>query len=67
MNGEGYGNAGSMESVEKQRQLFPSSPGPLEISPKARDSQIPTATHGTAGKVENQSQVSHFSTRATRR
>jgi hypothetical protein len=32
-----------MESVEKQKQLFPSSHAPLEISPKARDSHIPTA------------------------
>jgi hypothetical protein len=34
-----------MESVEKQPQLFPSYHGPLEISPKARDSHIPTAWH----------------------
>jgi hypothetical protein len=40
---KGYGNAGSMESVEKQKQLFPSFHAPLEISPKARDSHIPTA------------------------
>ena len=32
-----------MESVEKQKQLFPSSHAPLEISPTARDSHIPTA------------------------
>jgi hypothetical protein len=56
-----------MESVEKQRQLFPSSPGPLEISPKARDSHIPTARQSPDGKVENQNQVSHFPTRALRR
>jgi hypothetical protein len=55
-----------MESVEKQEQLFPSSHGPLGISPKARDSHIPTARHGPDGKVENQNQVFHFPTRATR-
>src|SRR5450756_621806 len=43
--GKGYGNAGSMESVEKQKQLFPSFHSPLGISPKARDSHIPTAWH----------------------
>jgi hypothetical protein len=32
-----------MESVEKQKQLSPSFHAPLEISPKARDSHIPTA------------------------
>jgi len=32
-----------MESVEKQNQLFPSFHAPLGISPKARDSHIPTA------------------------
>jgi hypothetical protein len=41
--GKGYGNAGAMESVEKQKQLFPSFHSPLEISQKARDSHIPTA------------------------
>src|SRR5271156_230856 len=41
--GRGYGNAGFMESVEKQKQLFPSFHAPLEISPKTRDSHIPTA------------------------
>src|ERR1039458_6382526 len=33
------------ECVEKQKQLFPSSHSPLGISPKARDSHIPTAWH----------------------
>src|SRR4029453_18422323 len=47
---EGYGNAGSMESVEKQKQLFPSFHAPLEISPKARDSHIPTARRGPGWK-----------------
>ena len=56
-----------MESVEKQERLFPSSHGPLGISPKARDSHIPTARHGPDGKVENQNQASHFPTRAMRR
>jgi hypothetical protein len=32
-----------MESVEKQKQLFPSFHSPLAISPKARDCHIPTA------------------------
>jgi len=32
-----------MESVKKQKQLSPSFHAPLEISPKARDSHIPTA------------------------
>jgi hypothetical protein len=41
---EGYGNDGFMESVEKQKQLSPSFHAPLEISQKARDSHIPTAT-----------------------
>jgi hypothetical protein len=40
---ESYGNDGFMESVEKQKQLFPSFHAPLEISQKARDSHIPTA------------------------
>ena len=44
-DGKGYGNAGSMESVEKQKQLFPSFHSPLGISPKERDSHIPTAWH----------------------
>src|ERR1039458_4414070 len=65
--GKGYGNAGSMESVEKQKQLFPSFHSPLGISPKARDSHIPTAWHAPDGKVENQNQVSHFPTRGMRR
>ena len=56
-----------MESVEKQKQLFPSFHGPLEISPKARDSHIPTAWHAPDGKVGNQNQVSHFPTRGMRR
>jgi hypothetical protein len=34
-----------MESVEKQKQLFPSFHSPLGISPKERDSHIPTAWH----------------------
>jgi hypothetical protein len=43
--GKGYGNAGFLESVEKQKQLFPSFHRPLGISPKARDCHIPTAWH----------------------
>src|SRR5919198_394307 len=60
----GCGNAGPVESVEKQKQLFHSFHRPLEISPKARDSHIPTARLRGDGKVENQKQVSHFPTAA---
>ena len=37
---------------------------PLEISPRARDSHIPTARRRGHGKVENQKRVSHFPTAA---
>src|SRR4029077_16571278 len=59
---EGYGNAGSMESVEKQTQLFPSFHSPLEISQKARDSHIPTAWHRPgwkSGKPKSGFPLSH--------
>jgi hypothetical protein len=61
---KGCGNAGPVEGMEKQKQLSHASHRPLEISQKARDSHIPTAWLRGHGKVENQKQVSHFSTAA---
>jgi len=61
---EGRGNAGPVERVEKQQQLSHSSHRPLGISQMARDSHISTAPLRGHGKVENQKQVSHFSTAA---
>ena len=58
-NEKGYGNDGAVESEEKQKQLFHASHRPLEISPKARDSHIPTASLHPVRAVENQNQVSH--------
>src|SRR5207249_7852902 len=49
-NKKSCGNAGSVERVENQRQLFHSSHRPLEISPTPRDSHIPTAQAGRASK-----------------
>jgi len=49
--------------VENQKQVSPASHSPLEISHKPRDFHIPTAAADRDGKVENQKQVSHFSTR----
>src|SRR5579863_10516819 len=43
---EDCGNGGPVESVEKQKQLFPSFHRPLEISQKRRDSHITTAPGG---------------------
>jgi hypothetical protein len=43
MKEESCGNGGVVESVEIQRQDFPSSPHSLEISQNRRDSHIPTA------------------------
>jgi hypothetical protein len=40
--GEGCGNAGTVERVEKQKQLSHSFPRPLEISQTARDFHIST-------------------------
>ncbi len=61
---ESCGNAGAVESVESQKQAFPSSHSPLEISP--RTGEIPTFPQlrrkQADGKVENQKQVSHFPT-----
>jgi len=51
-----------MESMEKQKQLFPSFHGPLGISPKARDSHIPTAWHcpgWESGKPKSGFPLSH--------
>jgi hypothetical protein len=53
-----------VEGEEKQKQLSHASHRPLEISQKARDFHIPTAELRDHGKVENQRQVSHFSTTA---
>ncbi len=61
---QGRGNAGPVESVEKQKQLSHSFHRPLEISQKTRDFHIPTAWLRGYGKVENQRQVSHFPTAA---
>ncbi len=44
------GNAGSVERVENQTQVFHSSHRPLEISPTPRDFHIPTAQAGRAWK-----------------
>jgi hypothetical protein len=41
--GEGCGNAGPVESVEKQKRLSHSFHHPLEISQTTRDFHIPTA------------------------
>src|SRR2546426_7566568 len=59
---ESCGNGGAVESVEIQRQDFPSSHRSLEISQRTRDSHIPTAPATRPWKVENQKQVSHFPT-----
>jgi hypothetical protein len=61
---ESCGNAGAVESVESQKQAYPSSHEPLGNHAKSRrDSHIPTAPATRAdGKVENQKQVSHFPT-----
>ena len=49
-NKKSCGNAGSVERVENQRQVFHSSHRPLEISPTPRDFHIPTAQAGRAWK-----------------
>jgi hypothetical protein len=58
------GNAGAVESVESQKQASPSFHEPLgNPAKRRRDSHISTAPAARAdGKVENQKQVSHFST-----
>jgi hypothetical protein len=61
---EGRGNAGAVESLEKQKRLFHPSHRPLEISQTPRDSHIPTARLRGPEKVENQKQVFHFLTAA---
>jgi transposase InsO family protein len=62
--GEGCGNDGPVEGMEKQKQLSHAYHRPLEISQEARDFHIPTARLRGHGKVENQKQVSHFPTAA---
>src|SRR2546426_755567 len=61
------GNAGAVESVESQKQAFPSFHEPLgNLAQRRRDSHISTApTTKADGKVENQKQVSHFPTATT--
>src|SRR5436190_11160370 len=57
------GNGGAVESVENQKQVFPSFHSPLEISPKAGEiPTFPQLRRLRRGKVENQKQVSHFPT-----
>jgi hypothetical protein len=58
------GNAGAVESVESQKQAFPSFHEPLgNPAKRRRDSHISTAPAARADrKVENQKQVSHFPT-----
>ena len=60
---ESCGNGGTVESVESQKQAFPSYHSPLEISPKAGEiPTFPQLRRLRGGKVENQNQVSHFPT-----
>ena len=61
---KGSGNDGTVEIVEKQKQLSHPSHRHLGISPKARDSHISTARLRGPGKVENQNRVFHFPTTA---
>jgi len=58
------GNAGAVESVESQKQAFPSFHELLgNLAKGGRDSHIPTAaTMRADGKVENPKQVFHFPT-----
>jgi len=44
MEPEGRGNAGSVESVENQTQVFHASHSPLKIPQTRRDFHIPTAS-----------------------
>ncbi len=64
MKKESCGNDGTVESVEIQRQDFPSSHRSLEISQRTRDSHIRTAPAAQllweSGKTKKQ--VSHFPT-----
>jgi hypothetical protein len=60
---ESCGNGGAVESVESQKQASPSFHSPLEISPKAGEiPTFPQLRRLRRGKVENQTQVSHFPT-----
>ena len=47
---EGRGNDGTVESVGNQERVSPSSPRPLGISQRRRDSHIPTARRRPAGE-----------------
>ena len=74
--GERRGKDGPVESVENQKQVFPTFHSSLEISPKPRDSHFPTASAVSVispemprpnidlgrAKVEIQKQDSHFHT-----
>ena len=64
VGGESRGNAGPVESVESQMQASHSFHEPLgNLAKIRRDFHIPTAPAARAdGKVENQKQVSHFTT-----
>src|SRR5437660_11615010 len=56
------GNAGAVESVENQTQVFHASHRPLEISPTPRDFHIPTAQADRAwesGKPKSGFPLSH--------
>ena len=60
------GNDGTVESVEIQRQDFPSSHGSLEISQRTRDSHIPTvpaARPWKSGKPKTGFPLSHSHSR----
>ena len=61
------GNAGAVESVESQKQASHSFHEPLgNLAQRRRDFHIPTARAKRSGKVENQRQVSHFPSPASR-
>jgi hypothetical protein len=57
---EGYGNDGFMESVEKQKQLFPSSHAPLEISPTG--ARFPHSHSPASPRMEKWKTTIRFST-----
>jgi hypothetical protein len=59
--GEGCGNAGTVESVESQKQASHSFHELLgNLAKRRRDFHIPTAQAKRSGKMENQKQVFHF-------
>src|SRR6266516_1395730 len=60
---ESCGNGGAVESVESQNQASPPFHSPLGISPAFGEiPTFPQLRRLRGGKVENQKQVSHFST-----